>query len=100
MRHVMVRYQVKPDQVGENERLVRAVFTALDRDKPEGVHYSTLKLADGVGFVHFAVITAADNPLPKVDAFREFTATIKDRCVEPPVVTELEPIGAYRMLPA
>jgi hypothetical protein len=93
----MVRYQVKPEQVGENERLVKAVFAQLDRDKPAGIRYATFKHGDG-NFVHVASVEAADNPLLALDAFKQFTAAIKDRCIEPPVTSELEEVGSYRLL--
>jgi hypothetical protein len=99
MKRIMVRYTVKPDQVAENERRVKAVFAQLARDKPAGIRYATFKLADGVSFMHVASIETADgtNPLQAVDAFREFAQTIKERCVEAPVTTELEEVGSYRL---
>ena len=33
MRHVMVRYRIKPDRVEENEALVRAVYDELARHR-------------------------------------------------------------------
>jgi hypothetical protein len=93
----MVRYAVRPDAVEDNERRVKAVFAQLAREKPAGLRYATFKLADGVSFVHVASIDTADgkNPLTALDAFKEFTGTIKDRCVEPPVTWELEEVGSY-----
>jgi len=91
----MVRYTVKPDRVAENEELVRAVYGELARRQPDGLHYATFKLADGVTFIHLA--THADaNPLQEVEAFQRFQQGIVDRCDEPPVVAELEEIGSYR----
>jgi hypothetical protein len=46
----MVRYKVKPERVSENEELVRAVYGELDRTHPDGFHYATFKLIDGVSF--------------------------------------------------
>jgi hypothetical protein len=37
------------------------------------------------------------NPLFEVQAFGRFQAAIGERCDEPPVVTELQEIGAYRV---
>jgi hypothetical protein len=100
MRRVMVRYQVKPDHADENVRLVQAVFAELVRAQPAGLRYMTLRLPDGVSFVHVASVETADgaNPLSALDAFKQFTGTIKERCVEPPVTTELEVVGSYRFL--
>jgi hypothetical protein len=46
MRHVMVRYEVKPDRVAENEALVRAVDDDLQRTEPAGLRHATLQLAE------------------------------------------------------
>lgn len=98
MRRVMVRYQVKPDRADENVRLVQAVFAQLAREQPAGLRYLTLRLSDGVSFVHVAETPDGANPLTALDAFKQFAGTIKDRCVEPPVTTELEVVGSYRFL--
>ena len=63
MRRVVVRYRVRPDRVEENERLVRAVYEELAAVQPEGLRYATVKLDDGVTFVHVAV-HETENPLP------------------------------------
>ena len=97
---IMVRYKLKADRVKENEALVREVYAALAREKPEGLRYATFKLADGVSFMHVSRVDKADgkNPLLAVEAFKRFTAAIRERCEEPPVTTEIEEIGSYRML--
>jgi hypothetical protein len=98
MRTVMVRYKVKPEAAAENQRLITEVFAQLARDKPAGLRYQSFKLADGVSFVHVASSLGAESPLQKLEAFKAFTAGIKDRCVEQPVAVELEPIGAFDVL--
>jgi hypothetical protein len=97
MRRVMVRYRVKADQVAANEELVRAVYAELDRSEPTGLRYATFRLEDGVSFVHIAETEEARNPLSDLTAFREFQKDIHARCDEPPVVTELHEIGAFRL---
>ena len=96
MKQVMVRYKVKPELVAENEALVRAVYDELHAVAPADFRYATFRLEDGVSFVHLAW-TNGDAPLPKLAAFQRFTAQIRDRCDEPPAVTELAAIGAYRL---
>jgi hypothetical protein len=98
MRRVMVRYKVKPEQADENIRRVQAVFAQLEREQPAGLRYMTFRLPDGVSFVHVASVEVAENPLTALEAFKQFAGTIKDRCVEPPVTTELEVVGSYRFL--
>jgi hypothetical protein len=92
----MVRYKVQPDRADENEALVKAVYEQLGRERPEGLHYATFKLPDGVSFMH--VVFETDQPgriLGEVAAFKAFTAEIESRCEEPPVVTELTLVGSY-----
>ena len=96
MRQVMVRYTVKPERVAENEALVRAVYEELARVKPEGLHYATFRLEDGVSFAHVVVMTDGSNPLPELGAFRRFQAGIAERCDAPPVVTQLSEVGSFR----
>ncbi|MEA2135909.1 MAG: hypothetical protein QOC68_3818 [Solirubrobacteraceae bacterium] len=98
MRQVMVRYKVKPDRVEENEALVRAVYDELARVAPEGLRYATFRLEDGVSFVHLAIQTEdGQTPLAKLDAFQRFQENVRDRCDEPPAVTDLHTIGSYRL---
>jgi hypothetical protein len=99
MKQVMVRYKVKPDRVAENEQLVRAVYDELHRTEPAGLRYATFRLADGVSFLHLSTTETEDgrNPLTEVEAFARFQEAIRERCDEPPVVTELHAIGSYRV---
>jgi hypothetical protein len=95
----IVRYKVKPDRVEENVELVRAVYEELGRVKPEGLRYATFRLDDGVSFVHVVSVETEDgqNPLGQIEAFARFTENAKDRCDEPPVVTDVEEIGSFRV---
>jgi hypothetical protein len=100
MKMIMVRYKTKPDKAVENTQLVENVFKDLQKNSPEGVRYVTLRLADGVTFVHIASIETADgsNPLTQSAAFKVFQAGIKDRCEERPIASDLTVIGSYRLL--
>jgi hypothetical protein len=94
----MVRYKVRPDRADENVSLVEAVYAQLAQEKPEGLHYATFRLPDGVSFLHLVVET--DQPgriLGEVAAFKAFSTDIESRCEEPPVVTELTLVGSYRV---
>jgi hypothetical protein len=97
MRCVLVRYRVKSDRAAENEHLVKRVFEQLARETPDGLRYFTFKLDDGVSFVHVALDERADgtSTLGKLSAFKEFGASIAERCEEKPVTTELTLVGAY-----
>ncbi|HXI79370.1 MAG TPA: hypothetical protein VNM34_00995 [Verrucomicrobiae bacterium] len=94
----MIRYKVRPDRADENERLVKAVYEQLARERPDRLQYATFKLPDGVTFMH--VVFETDQPgriLNEVSAFKAFAAEIESRCEEPPVATELTLVGSYRM---
>jgi hypothetical protein len=97
MKRVVVRYRVKPDRVAENEEAVRAVYAELAELQPEGLRYATVKLDDGVTFVHVAV-HETDNPLPGLASFQAFTNGVRDRAEEPPTVSEATVVGSYRLL--
>jgi quinol monooxygenase YgiN len=96
-RAVMVRYKVKPDRASENEELVRAVYEELRRTAPADFRYGTFRLADGVSFVHVASFEDGTSPLTGLAAFQRFQERIRDRCDEPPAVTELHEVGSYRL---
>jgi hypothetical protein len=97
MRNVMVRYAVKPDRVEENLALVRGVYAELDQMRPPGLRYTTLRLSDGVSFVHIAVQAVdGENPLSAVAAFADFQSGVGDRAEGPPLVCEWEEVGSYR----
>ncbi|MGH2962230.1 MAG: hypothetical protein ACRDL3_08570 [Solirubrobacterales bacterium] len=100
VRKVMVRYKVKPGHEEHNEALVRAVYRKLEETQPAGLRYATFKLDDGLTFVHLAWVDTeeGENPLPQLHAFQRFQATIRERCDEEPVVTQLEEIGSFRWL--
>jgi hypothetical protein len=97
MRKLMVRYKVKVELADENERLIRAVFAQLAREAPAGLRYQSYRLPDGVSFLHVASIETADgtNPLLAIEAFKHFSGSVRDRCEEMPVTTDLVEVGAY-----
>jgi hypothetical protein len=95
----VIRYTTHPEAADENERLVRAVYAELASERPDGLHYATLRLDDGVTFVHIAVLDGDQNPLPGMAAFGEFQADLKSRCAEGPAPAGATVVGSYRLLP-
>ena len=95
MKRIMVRYTVKPEAVAENEELVRAVYAELQQTQPEGMRYATLKLDDGVSFVHIN-FNDGGNALNELAAFKAFQEKIAERLDEGPTVSELSEVGSYR----
>jgi hypothetical protein len=92
----MIRYKVRPDRAEENVGLVQAVYAQLDRERPDGIHYATFRLPDGVSFMH--IVIDSDEPgriLGELAAFKAFAGDIESRCDEAPVATELTLVGSF-----
>jgi hypothetical protein len=97
MKQVMVQYKVKPGQTEKNEELVRAVYDELQSTEFAGLRYATFKLDDDVTFVHIAVETGdGQSSLTDLEAFKEFTKDIGERCDVAPVATGLREVGSFR----
>ncbi len=95
-RAVIVRYTTSDGRAEENAALVRAVFEELAESAPDGLDYATLRLSDGVTFLHVACFDGEDNPLATSPAFAAFQAGIGERCTSPPEATTATLVGAYR----
>jgi hypothetical protein len=99
VKTVVVQYETKPERADENQALIERVFAELDGRAPDGFSYMSLRLADGVSFIHVVVETAEGAiPLSDVAAFREFVKDIDARCVEQPAASGAQVVGAYRFV--
>ncbi len=96
----VIRYRTNPEQADENQRLVQDVFAELALEQPAGLQYATFRLADGVSFVHVAVLDGDANPLLDSAAFGAFQADLGDRLVEGPDASDATIVGSYRFLTA
>ena len=96
MKH-MVSYKLRPEAVAENERLVKAVFAALKRANPPGLHYATFKQGDGLSFVHVVAYDEGDGngALTGLPEFKAFAEGVKQRCETPPLRVDLTEIGSH-----
>ncbi len=94
-RAVIVRYTTTPEAAEENQRLVEQVYAELNAQDPGGLHYVTLRLADGVTFVHVSILDGTDNPLDSSPAFAAFQAGIAERCVDGPAPARATVVGSY-----
>jgi hypothetical protein len=95
----LIRYKTKPESADENQRLVEKVYEELARRDPGGVHYATLRLADGVTFMHLFTTDSdeAANTMGGIAAFAEFQRDLSHRCVEQPVAQNVTVVGSYRV---
>lgn len=91
----VIRYRTKPECADENAELVRDVFAELASSRPDGFRYITLRLEDGVSFVHVAAIEAGANPLESSAAFTRFQSEIASRCEDGPVAVDAGVVGSY-----
>ena len=99
MPTIVVHYRTKPECAEENQQLVEKVFAELHELQATGFAYTSLRLDDGVSFVHLVV--EEDGPgsvsLTDLPAFRAFQAGIADRCEEQPVAMGATVVGAHRL---
>jgi len=79
--------------------LVRAVFAELHRIRPAGIDYATIRLEDGVSFLHVAT-AGSGAMLGDLDAFRAFQAGVPERAEAQPEFAAATLIGDYRALSA
>ena len=95
----VVSYRVHPGRGDENEALVRAVFEELHRTRPAGIDYTSVRLEDGVSFLHVAA-EGSGAVLRDLDAFQAFQAGVAERAEAPPEFASATLIGDYRALSA
>jgi hypothetical protein len=92
---MLVSYQVKPEKIEENQRLIAEVFRELEAGSPPGVRYLVLKLSDGT-FCH--LVEDDSRVIPGLQAFALFQHGGEDRRLDAPRRLEATVIGNYRML--
>ena len=96
----LIQYRTKPESADENQRLVERVYLELATHDPGGIHYGTLRLEDGVTFLHIFMTDSdeASNALSTSAAFAEFQRDLSQRCVDQPVAQSVTVVGSYRLL--
>ncbi len=96
----VIRYSTKPESADENQRLVEDVYAELAARDPGGMRYATLRLADGVTFIHIFMTDSDDTPntMGDIAAFVEFQRELAQRCVEQPAAQAASVVGSYRLL--
>jgi hypothetical protein len=62
------------------------------------VRYSAFVLADGVSFVH-VVQVEGENPVPELEAFKRYSAEVRERIDGEPVVSDATVIGSFGETP-
>jgi hypothetical protein len=85
----VIRYQVKPESVAENERLIENVFRELEAKRPDHTRYLVLALPDGT-FIH-----VAEGEITTLESHREFRTGITGRCIETPKSVDAKVVGEW-----
>ncbi|GII79773.1 hypothetical protein Sru01_47550 [Sphaerisporangium rufum] len=93
---VLIRYRVKADQVSYHLELLRAVHQELAELRPENVREAVFRLDDPGEFVHLVEVDPGPEVLAPLAAFQRYRSTLDERCDEPPVLTVLHDVAAYR----
>ncbi|WP_433335353.1 hypothetical protein [Spirillospora sp. CA-294931] len=100
MKATVITYRTRgPEEAATNQRLIEGVFAELAERDPDGVRYTVLRHADGIGFTHIVLAGRDDDALTGLAAFKEFQREIGDRLAAPPDVTEATVLGTHRVLP-
>ena len=96
----VIRYKTKPESADENQRLIENVYAELADRNQGGMRYATLRLEDGVTFVHIFMTDSHDTPntMGDIAAFAEFQRELANRCIEQPVAQAATVVGSYRLL--
>jgi len=85
----VIRYQITPEQVAENKRLITDVFREMEAKRPANTRYLVLALPDGT-FIH-----VADGDIATLESHRAFRTGINDRCTVTPTTVEATIVGEY-----
>jgi hypothetical protein len=94
----MIRVRVRDEKANEVEKAVGEMFTAIEAAQPQGVHYASCKLQDGVTYlILLALDNDGENPLEAIPAFRDFQTALPAWLAEPPAMEALTPVGSYRV---
>ena len=94
---MMIRAQVKNEHVADTEDAAKTMFAALSQAQPQGVRYTSYRLADtGTFIILLELQNEAENPLPGVAAFRAFQGNLKEWLAGPAIPQQLTTVGDYR----
>jgi hypothetical protein len=97
MNVLLVRATVKAEAVPDIEEAGKRIFTALEREQPQGFRYATCRLPDGVTFVNlWEIDDGATNPLTSLPEAQAFQEGLKTWMAEPPTYEQVTVVRSYR----
>lgn len=101
MNVTMVRAKVRPENAAEAEAAVKTMFAAINEARPQGVHYASTVLEDGVTFIALVAFDdPSNNPLPSIPAWVRFQEKLAAWRDGPPVIEPLTVVGSYGLFGA
>lgn len=96
MRVLMAQFKIKVEALQDFEAARDKILTALAHEQPKGVRYTWCAMPDGTSFVGWLELEEdAENPLPGMEAGKEFMKSIQGWVAGPPTREELSVIGSY-----
>jgi hypothetical protein len=98
MSVMMVRQKVKDGSVEEAEAAARELFATLDRVRPEGLRYASMRVVDSSTFVALVELAdGIDDPRPAIPEYLLLLEQLKDLADGPPVIEHLDVVGSYNL---
>ena len=97
MMTMLIRAKVKDAHAAEVESAVQKLFAAIEAAEPQGVRYTSYRVADGGTYVIVLELRdESENPLPAITGFREFQDGLGGWLAEPAIPERLTAVGEYR----
>jgi hypothetical protein len=94
----MSRAEIKADCVDEVEAAGRRLFSAIERERLQGIRYASCRLPDGVTYLNLLQLDdGVQNPIPALPEGKEFQEKLTGWLAEPPTTGSLTIIGSYRL---
>jgi hypothetical protein len=94
---MLFRANVRDEHAADVDTAVRKLFAAIDQAAPEGVRYTSYRLADGGSYVIvLELLDESANPLQGITEFREFQDNLKGWLAAPAIPERLIAVGEYR----
>ena len=98
MTTIMITAEARPEHVADIEAAAAEVFVALEQDRPEGLQYASMRLADGVTYVILVAWPDGEpNPLMAVPAYQAFAKGLREWLAAPGTTEQLDLVGSYRL---
>ena len=97
MNVVTIRTKIDPASADDLHAAIGNFFSALEREQPGGIRYTSCQLEDGATYLTLLELDdGVENPLPTLAEFAEFQKNVKQWAAEPPVAERFTVVASYR----